>query len=167
MNLYKTYKASDDMEKQGIDLQYGADCKIRIARAGGSNSRFVKLLGDKLKPYRRQIDNGTMDDKVAEKIMAEVYADTVILGWSGVDDADGNRLEFNRENCVLATTALVSCFVRYSKRSAFRIATNFSSPSILCDVGGAALFAAFTGAFAGLFLIGFFVVFFVFICFDF
>lgn len=99
MNLYKTYKTTDTMEKDGIDLQYGPDCRIRIARAGGSNQRFGKLLGDKLKPYRRQIDNGTMDDAVAAKIMAEVYAETVILGWTGVEDSDGNKLDFNRETC--------------------------------------------------------------------
>lgn len=110
MNLYKTYKADETTEKDGIDLQYGPDCKIRIARAGGSNARFGKLLGDKLKPYRRQIDNGTMDDAVAAKIMAEVYADCVILSWSGVEDADGKPLSFTKENVVKLLTDLPELF---------------------------------------------------------
>ena len=110
MNLYKTYKTTDSMEKDGIDLQYGPDCKIRIARAGGSNQRFGKLLGDKLKPYRRQIDNGTMDDAIAAKIMAEVYADCVILGWQGVEDFEGIAIPFCKENVVKLLTDLPELF---------------------------------------------------------
>lgn len=110
MNLYQTFKATAELEKQGIDLHLGDDVSIRLARAGGSNARFGKLLGDKLKPYRRQIDNGTMDDAVASKIMAEVYAETVILGWSGVTDEAGNPLEFNKPNCVKLFTDLPDLF---------------------------------------------------------
>ena len=125
MNLYKTFKASDDLEKQGIDLQLGDDISFRLARAGGSNSRFSKLLGDKLKPYRRQIDNGTMDDAVAAKIMAEVYADTIVLGWSGVTDEQGNQLAFNRDNCVKLFTDLPELF-RVVQEEAGRL-SNFRS----------------------------------------
>jgi hypothetical protein len=110
MNLYQTFKADESMEKTGIDLQYGPDCKIRIARAGGSNRRYGKLLGERLKPFRRQMDNGTLDDAVAAELMAEVYAESVILGWTGVDGPDGQPLDFNRENCVKLLTDLPELF---------------------------------------------------------
>ncbi len=121
MNLYKTFKANDDLEKQGIELQLGDDVSIRLARAGGSNQKFGKLLGDRLKPYRRQIDNGTMDDAVAAKIMAEVYADCVVLGWQGVADEHGNPLAFTRDNCVKLFTDLPELF-RVVQEEAGRLA---------------------------------------------
>lgn len=131
MNLYQTFKTNDEMEKQGIDLAYGPECTIKIARAGGSNQRFGKLLGDKLKPYRRQIDNGTMDDAVATRIMAEVYAETVILGWTGVTDEAGNHLPFNKENCVKLFIDLPDLF-RDVQEQAQRVA-NFRAADLEAD----------------------------------
>ena len=100
MGIYDLFKTDAAVEKDGIELDYGKGGVIRICRAGGANSRFGKLLGDRLKPYRRQLDNGTMDDDVANRIMAEVYADSIIIGWRSIADPDGNDLEFTRENCV-------------------------------------------------------------------
>lgn len=121
MNLYKTYKADDDLEKQGITLQLGEDVSIRLARAGGSNQKYGKLFGEKIKPYRRQMDNGTLDDAVASRIMAEVYADTIVLGWSGVTDENGNHLEFTRDNCIKLFTDLPELF-RVVQEEAGRLA---------------------------------------------
>ena len=100
MSIYRMFKTDEQHEKNGIVLDYGQGGQIRIARAGGGNARYGKLLGDRMKPYRRQIENGTLDNQVAEKIMAEVYADAVVLGWENVTGADGQPLPFSREACV-------------------------------------------------------------------
>lgn len=99
MNLYDMFKTDEKHESNGIELDYG-DCQIRIARAGGSNKKYGDLLSKRLKPYRRQMDTGTMDNTVAEKILAEVYAETVIIGWTNVKDREGNVMKFTKENCV-------------------------------------------------------------------
>ncbi|MDY0212552.1 MAG: hypothetical protein RBR06_06065 [Desulfuromonadaceae bacterium] len=131
MNLYKAFKADGNMEKDGIDLPYGEGVSIRIARAGGSNSRYGKLLGERLKPHRRQMDNGTLDDKVAERIMAEVYADAVLVGWQGVTDADGAPLEFSRDNCIRLLLDLPELF-RDIQEQAGRVA-NFRKAELEAD----------------------------------
>lgn len=105
MSLYKQFKTDKNVEKEGIVLNYGknskgADIEIRIARAGGANVQYAKLLEAKTKPYRRQIQNETLDNDVAEKITKEVYAKAVVLGWSGVEDENGKELEFSFENCM-------------------------------------------------------------------
>ncbi len=105
MSLYKQFKTDKNVEKEGIVLNYGknskgADIEIRIARAGGANVQYAKLLEVKTKPYRRQIQNETLDNDVAEKITKEVYAKAVVLGWSGVEDENGKELEFSFENCM-------------------------------------------------------------------
>ena len=105
MSLYSQFKTDKNIEKEGIVLNYGknskgADIEIRIARAGGANVQYAKLLEAKTKPYRRQIQNETLDNDVAEKITKEVYAKAVVLGWSGVEDENGKELEFSFENCM-------------------------------------------------------------------
>lgn len=105
MSLYKQFKTDKNVEKEGIVLNYGknskgADIEIRIARAGGANVQYAKLLEVKTKPYRRQIQNETLDNDVAEKITKEVYAKAVVMGWTGVEDENGKPLEFSSENCI-------------------------------------------------------------------
>lgn len=105
MSLYKQFQTDKTVEKEGIVLNYGKnskgeDIEIRIARAGGANVQYAKLLEAKTKPYRRQIQNETLDNEVAEKITKEVYAKAVVLGWTGVEDENGKELEFSFENCM-------------------------------------------------------------------
>ncbi len=111
MSFYKQFETDRVVEKTGIVLDYGVNSKkqpfqIRIARAGGANERYSKLLELRTKPYRRQIQNETLDNAVAEKITKEVYAQTVVLGWNGVEDRDGNDMPFTQENCVKLFTDL-------------------------------------------------------------
>lgn len=90
MSLYRQFKTDKNVERDGIVLNYGMNTKkkpieIRIARAGGANNRYTRLLEAAIKPYRRQLQNETMDNDVAEEITMRVYAQSVILGWSGVE----------------------------------------------------------------------------------
>ena len=122
MNLYDTFETDKSAERDGIVLDYGFNSKkqplqIRIARAGGSNVRFSKALELKTRPYKRAIANDSLDPQVAEKLMIEVYADTVVLGWTGVEDREGNALEFNRENVVKVLTDLPDLFADIQQQS--------------------------------------------------
>lgn len=110
MNLYQLFQTDQQHEQQGIVLDYGAAGKIRIARAGGSNAKFSRIFGERFKPYRRQFDNGTLDDGIANKVMLEVYADTVILGWEGVSGPEGRPLEYTRANVIQLLTDLPELF---------------------------------------------------------
>jgi len=110
MNPYKMFKNDPDLESQkGIILDYG-EFKIRIARAGGANTDFNRSLRARIKPYKKQIEHNLMDNDLAQQILAEVYADSVILNWSGVTDEEGNELEFTRENVIKVLTDLPELF---------------------------------------------------------
>lgn len=111
MSIYDTFKTEPTVEQSGIRLKYG-DTHILVARAGGANSKFRKVFKAKLKPFRRQIDSNTMDDKDADRIMAEAYAEAVVLNWYGrvvdkdgvetwvptIEGKDGSRMDFTVEN---------------------------------------------------------------------
>jgi len=121
-NAYKMFDVDKKVEQDGILLNYG-DFRFRIARAGGSNQRFRKLLQAKLKPYRHQLDNDTMDEQVSELLFRECYAEAVVLGWeSKVVAADGTetwvptletpagKLPYSVANCVQVLTDLPELF---------------------------------------------------------
>lgn len=105
MNLYEMFKTDERHEKEGVEIVYGDNSKgvpvvIKIARAGGANIKYAKSLERRCKPYRRQIQNETIDPKFAEQLIMETFAESVILDWSGVEDEFGNDLPFSFENCV-------------------------------------------------------------------
>lgn len=77
MSLYKTYGTSTDIEKDGIEVDYG-DTRFLLARAGGSNAQFRKVLQFKTEPHRRKIDSGTLPETVGRRLLAEAYAEAVI-----------------------------------------------------------------------------------------
>lgn len=115
VGLYAQFQTDPDMEKTGIELVFRMgngipDVKIQIARAGGGNTRYNKVLEFKTKPYRRQIQTETISDADYQAIMREVYAETVILRWEGVTDREGNPLPFSKENVVQVLKDLPDLF---------------------------------------------------------
>ncbi len=115
MSLYKIFRTDEAAEREGVWLEYAtADGKpparIKIARAGGSNARYGRVFEAKTKPYRRQMQLGTLDDKTSERLYAELYAETVVLAWENVEDEQGAKLPFTRENVVKILTDLPELF---------------------------------------------------------
>lgn len=111
MSFYKVYTTDPELEaKKGIDLDYGDCGVITIHRAGGANKKFATVLNSKMAPYRRQLQNGTIDEAVASKVLAEVYAEAVIVGWKGVKGKDGKNLAFNSKNVLELLTDLPELF---------------------------------------------------------
>lgn len=105
MSLYSQFKTNNNLEREGIVLQYGDNAEgkpicIRIARAGGANSQYSKLMEARVKPYRRQIQNETIERTMVEKMLREVYAETIVLGWENVTDEEGKELPFTVQNCI-------------------------------------------------------------------
>lgn len=115
MSLYNQFGTDKKVEKEGVILQYGNTAggkpiQIKICRAGGANVAYNKAMEAKTKPYRRQLQNGTLDIEVMTSILREVYADTVVIGWSNVEGADGKPMAFTRENVIKLFTDLPELF---------------------------------------------------------
>lgn len=87
------------LEKEGIKLPFEG-FSFTVARAGGNNRKFRSVLAAKLKPHAHKIQQEKMTDAQMEKVMAEVYAETVLIGWDGVTDEEGNALPYNKRNAV-------------------------------------------------------------------
>lgn len=122
MSLYRQFKTDENVEKSGVWLEYGPNDKglpirIRVARAGGANTKFARLLEQKTKPYRRQLQNETLDPKVGDELFADLYAECVVLDWENVDAEDGTSLPFSKENCLKLFKDLPDLFADIREQS--------------------------------------------------
>lgn len=115
MSLYQTFKTDPNLEQNGVVINYGPNSKgidqeFWVRRAGGANKQFQKSMSAKMRPYRKQLATGTMPDALAERIVREVYAETVVLKFAGIEvptgeqDSEGNPvfqdLPYSVENCM-------------------------------------------------------------------
>lgn len=103
MSLYKLYRSDKDLERQGVWLNFGEnsdgqEIRVKVARVGGSNHRYAKAMERATRPHRRAIAAGTLSDAQSRRIFYEVYADTILLDWEGVQGPDDKPLPYNREN---------------------------------------------------------------------
>lgn len=132
MSFYETFSTDTKLESiDGVDLDYGKSGVIKIHRAGGSNKKFSTVLNAKMAPYRRQLANGSMDEVVATKLMAEIYADAVILGWKCVKGPDGKDMKFTRENVVKLLLDLPELFKDIQEQA--NTIANFRAVAIEAD----------------------------------
>lgn len=106
---YAMFGTSKDIETKGITLDFG-DFIFHIARAGGSNKKYTKAMERIFKKHRKALQTGTLPPEVQNKLMIEVFAESVVLGWTGVVDAEGNEMPFNKENVVKLFTDLPELF---------------------------------------------------------
>jgi hypothetical protein len=126
MSLYKQFKTDESIERTGVLLEYGEtdDGKpicIRIARAGGGNKAFERRMEAESKPYRRQLQNETIDSKQLMKILRKVYSETVVIGWENVRYESGPNagkdIPFTPENCAQLFTDLPDLFTDIQEQS--------------------------------------------------
>lgn len=109
MSIYAAFQTDAAAETEGITLDFG-DYQFTIARAGGSNKKFETALKKRLERYKRMIDFDALPEATAHKALVEVYAETVVIGWTGVTDADGNAMPFSVANAVKLFTDLPGLF---------------------------------------------------------
>lgn len=113
---YGLFKTDSNVEKVGVELDYG-EFIIRIARAGGSNVAYLRETEKRFMKYRKLIQAGAFDLTMAEAIQREIYADTIILGWTNVVDQDGVEMAFTRENVIKLLTDLPDLFADIREQS--------------------------------------------------
>lgn len=85
MGCYDAIRTDKGLEENGIWLDYGP-FRLLCARSGGANRKFAKRLEAKTRPYQRALKNETIDPDVVDRLMRELFAETVILDWNVKDD---------------------------------------------------------------------------------
>lgn len=131
MSIYDKFSTDQNLESgDGVTIDYG-DFKITIHRAGGANKAYLKTLNEKIKPYRRMMEAGNMNEDKQRSMLIETYAETIIKGWDGITDEKGKKLSFTKENVIKVMTELPELFSMIVAE-AERVA-NFRKESIEAD----------------------------------
>jgi len=109
MGIYALFTTDRDLETEGIYLEY-AGARFLVARAGGGNKKFTTIAQKRLAPFTEAMRRGVVDEETSVKVLAEIYADSVILDWENVTDKNDNPLPYNRENVIKVLTELPELF---------------------------------------------------------
>jgi hypothetical protein len=97
--LYALFETDTDLEVKGIGLKFGP-ATIYTKRAGGNNRAFSATFEDKTRAMSSRLQLAALSDEQSDAILMEVFAESVVTGWDGVTDREGNPLEFNKENFI-------------------------------------------------------------------
>lgn len=117
-SLYKTFKTSEDKEVSGEWLDYGV-CRIKIARAGGSNTRYNRAMERHMRANRKAQQFDMLSDDDAGEALRKVYADSIVLDWEtkqdgawvkGIEDAEGKIGPVTVDSIIVTFTALPDLF---------------------------------------------------------
>lgn len=109
-SIYQKFGTDKKSEQEGIILDYGDGMTIRIARAGGSNVRFEKAVQSKMRKFGLQAKHDLLEPEQMRGVMREVFAETIVLEWTGFTDEEGNALPLSRENIIKVFTDLPDLF---------------------------------------------------------
>ncbi|HWM89404.1 MAG TPA: hypothetical protein VN493_01410 [Thermoanaerobaculia bacterium] len=76
------FQTNKSAEEEGIWVDVdGNGTKVKVARI--NNARYKKFFQKITKPYKRQIRNGTLAEELAEKLLVDALANTILLDWKG------------------------------------------------------------------------------------
>ena len=84
--------------KEGVEIDLGEGCTVRVARSG--NEKYQAYLRQVLKPYEKQLRLKSMPDALFEKLYNEALAETVLLGWKGLEDDAGKEIPYSKEKAI-------------------------------------------------------------------
>ena len=94
MDLSK-FKADRTAEDEGVWVALDGDdsgARVKLARIG--NRRYREAMQRRMKPFRRALRAGTLEEATAERVTAEVLAETVLLDWRDLA-LDGAALAYS------------------------------------------------------------------------
>ncbi|MCA0944491.1 hypothetical protein LCM08_06180 [Salipiger pacificus] len=123
--LHTLFATDKTVEREGIMIEVAEGIRFRVRRAGGSNKRYGERLSALLKPHKRAVEMGTMDEAVARRLMVQAFVEACLIDWEGVTDADDKPLEFTTENAIALFLELPELFDAVSAQA--EKAANFRS----------------------------------------
>lgn len=88
------FKTDRKAELAGVWKAIGDGAEVLVARAGNPRHRMASRRA--YRPHLAQVRAGTLDAEVSDRIEAEIIAETILLGWKGLQDERGQEIPFSR-----------------------------------------------------------------------
>lgn len=109
-NLDKFFKASSELESEGVDFDIDDKISFKVRRFGSNNPRIKAALASYYKPYARQVEMGTLAAEKSLEINIKLFIDCCLVSWTGIEDENGVAIEFNKENALKLFKGLPDLF---------------------------------------------------------
>ncbi len=94
MDIIATFSTDEALETQGKWFPLSKTAKVLVARAGNDN--YLEALRAKMQEAQLDLTAGKEAEKLAEDLIIEVMADTILLGWEGLKSGD-KLVPYSRE----------------------------------------------------------------------
>jgi len=95
---FSELKSDKQAEIDGVWTDYAPGFRVKIARM--NNPEFEKALRRIRRPYLRRMRRGEISEDVAEMIMRQAVAETILLGWEGLVDDDDKPIIYSKEKAL-------------------------------------------------------------------
>jgi hypothetical protein len=95
MNLYEAFERN--LIDEGKEFPLSDTAHITLLPVGGDRARraFERMM----EPYSPRLNaGGKLTEQENKDLNVRFYAETVIKGWRGLTDREGNEIPFNKEN---------------------------------------------------------------------
>ena len=92
MDIVKQYATDKELETSGVWIDLGKGAKVLVARL--QNPAHKARLREVLKPYKRKINRGVVDDEIPDDLINQVLAETILLNWEGIEE-NGSPVDYS------------------------------------------------------------------------
>jgi hypothetical protein len=96
MDVYQQFASDETKESQGVWCPQGGEASLLVARSG--NRAYARMLSREVEKHQRTLDlKNDAADEMSDKIMIDVMAETILLGWKGIQ-FKGADLPYSKAN---------------------------------------------------------------------
>lgn len=99
MDIFDAFATDEKLEVEGAWIDYDDKTKFLIARE--YNDHFQRVFSETQEKHARALKGKTEEaKKLSGKLMVEIMAKTILLGWEGPVKVRGVPVEYSFENAV-------------------------------------------------------------------
>jgi hypothetical protein len=84
MDILSSFATDEKLETEGKVFPLSKAASIKVARSG--NAKYVALLRKKLDEAQLDLATGDEANELAEGVLIDVMAETILLGWVGIQE---------------------------------------------------------------------------------
>ena len=94
MDFKARYKTDKDAESEGVWEDIGEGFRVKVARS--NNPHHQRVAENLMRPYRRQIANGSLSNDKLTEITVKAMSEALLLDWEGLE-IDDKPVPYSRE----------------------------------------------------------------------